>query len=152
MPGELRRVKDGVELLQYLRLEGAFEDRVSAPEPALILLDLNMPRKDGREALHEIRADSQLRSQPVVVLTTSRTAEDVVGSYRLGANSFISKPVGYRQLARVMEVLRSYWFDTAELPAPRSLKGAVSPVPRDECGDTAPGAVQLSLPDLVGRR
>lgn len=114
VPAGLRRVKDGVELLQYLRREGSFQ---SAAPPQLILLDLNMPRQDGREALQEIKSDSCLRCLPVVVLSTSRSAEDVARLYELGANSYISKPVGFRELKHVMLMIGQYWFRIAVLPA-----------------------------------
>ena len=114
VPAGLRRVKDGVELLQYLRREGSFQ---SAAPPQLILLDLNMPRQDGREALQEMKSDGRLRRLPVVVLSTSRSAEDVARLYELGASSYISKPVGFRELKYVMLMIGQYWFRTAELPA-----------------------------------
>ena len=114
VPAGLRRVKDGVELLQYLRREGSFHP---APPPQLILLDLNMPRQDGREALREMKSDSRLRRFPVIVLSTSRSAEDVAHLYELGANSYISKPTGFRELKHVMLMIGQYWFRTAELPS-----------------------------------
>ncbi|MBX3248146.1 MAG: response regulator [Myxococcales bacterium] len=111
---ELRCVEDGVELLRYLRREAPFED---APRPGLILLDLNMPRMDGREALREIKADAALRRIPVVVLTTSKAEEDLVRSYDLGAASFISKPVTFDGLVELMKALGRYWIEFVELPA-----------------------------------
>ena len=112
---EVRRVRDGEELMDYLRHEGAFSQSEEL-EPSLILLDLNMPRKDGREALHEIKADPRLRHIPVVVLTTSRAEEDVVRSYEYGVNSFISKPVTFQGLVDAMKALGRYWFEVVELP------------------------------------
>jgi len=88
----------------------------NVPSPGLILLDLNMPRKDGREALREIKADPQLRKIPVVVLTTSSEEEDILKTYDLGANSFITKPVGFESLAHIVSVLGQYWFQIVELP------------------------------------
>lgn len=116
----LRFVEDGQELLDYLQGRGAFEQRSSHPLPGLILLDLNMPRKDGREALAEIKADPALRRIPVVVFTTSKAEEDVLRSYDLGVSSFISKPVSYEALVRLVATLSLYWFDTVRLPAERS--------------------------------
>jgi two-component system, response regulator len=113
---EVRRVKDGEELMEYLRHEGAFRNGDVAPQPSLILLDLNMPRKDGREALREIKEDPKLRHIPVVVLTTSRAEEDVVRSYQLGVNSFITKPVTFQGLVDAMKALGRYWFEVVELP------------------------------------
>lgn len=112
----VHRVHDGVELLEYLHRQGDYAKPDSAPQPSLILLDLNMPRKDGREALREIKADPKLRRLPVVVLTTSRAQEDIVRSYDLGVNSFISKPVGFHGLVDAVKVLGRYWFEVVELP------------------------------------
>jgi CheY-like chemotaxis protein len=112
---EVARVKDGEELMQYLRHEGAYKAEVPA-QPSLILLDLNMPRKDGREALREIKSDPALKHIPVVVLTTSRAEEDVVRSYQLGVNSFITKPVTFQGLVDAMKALGRYWFEVVELP------------------------------------
>ena len=110
------RVKDGEELMDYLRHHGEFSNADHAPEPSLILLDLNMPRKDGREALRDIKSDPKLRHIPVVVLTTSRAEEDVVRSYQLGVNSFITKPVTFQGLVDAMKALGRYWFEVVELP------------------------------------
>jgi len=115
-PGvELRCVEDGEDLLDYLHHRGRWAGGC-APRPGLVLLDLNMPRKDGREALRELKADPQLRALPVVVLTTSREEDEVARSYSLGANSFIRKPVSYKGLVAVMQALGMYWFSTVELP------------------------------------
>ena len=116
LANDLRFVVDGVELLEYLQRRGAFAAPGSAPQPGIILLDLNMPRKDGREALAEIKADPQLRRIPVVVLTTSQAEEDIVRSYDLGVSSFITKPVTFDGLAKVMRTLGEYWFQVVALP------------------------------------
>jgi CheY-like chemotaxis protein len=113
---DLRRVKDGEELLQYLRHEGPYGD-VDCQKPGVILLDLNMPKMDGREALKEIKADPDLRDIPVVVFTTSKAEEDIVRSYQLGVNSFITKPVQFEGLINVMQALGKYWFEIVELPS-----------------------------------
>jgi CheY-like chemotaxis protein len=113
---DLHRVCDGEELLDYLYRRGKFQDTVAFPTPALILLDLNMPKKDGREALAEIKSSSELRHYPVVVLTTSKAEEDVVRSYRLGVNSFVTKPVTFQGLVDAIRVLGRYWFEIVELP------------------------------------
>src|SRR3954468_6730388 len=113
---DLRFVEDGDELLDYLYRRGRYSDDGSAPSPGLILLDLNMPRKDGREALREIKSDPELKKIPVVVLTTSKADTDIGNIYELGANSFISKPVTFDSLVNVMKVIKSYWFDIVELP------------------------------------
>jgi len=110
------RVKDGEQLMDFLRHRGAYGDQRSSPQPSLILLDLNMPRKDGREALREIKSDPALRHYPVVVLTTSHAEEDVVRSYELGVNSFITKPVTFQGLLEAVRVLGRYWFEIVELP------------------------------------
>lgn len=112
---DLRFVRDGEELLDYLKRRGRFAG-AEAPRPGLILLDLNMPRKDGREALREIKADPELRRIPIVVLTTSKAEEDVFRTYDLGANSFVSKPVTFEGLANLMRSLGQYWFEIVELP------------------------------------
>jgi len=112
----IHRVHDGVELLDYLQRAGSYAAPAAAPAPSLILLDLNMPRKDGREALREIKSNPQLRRLPVVVLTTSRAQEDIVRSYDLGVNSFITKPVGFHGLVDAVKVLGRYWFEVVELP------------------------------------
>jgi CheY-like chemotaxis protein len=114
---DVRFVVDGDDLMHYLRAEGAYgEGGIPAPRPGLILLDLNMPKKDGREALAEIKGDPELRGIPVVVLTTSRGEEDIVRTYDLGVNSFVSKPVSFEELASVMRELAGYWFELVELP------------------------------------
>lgn len=116
---DLHFVKDGEELMDYLYKRGKYATPSVSPRPGLILLDLNMPRKDGREALREIKADPQLRQIPIVIMTTSRSEEDVYSSYELGANSFISKPVSFASLVDVMKILGKYWFEIVELPLKR---------------------------------
>jgi CheY-like chemotaxis protein len=117
--GNVFFVENGEKLLDFLLRRGDYHDPASAPRPGLILLDLNMPRKDGREALRDIKADNDLRRIPVVVLTTSRADTDITKIYDLGANSFIAKPVQFEALVNVMKLLSQYWFHTVELPAPR---------------------------------
>lgn len=102
--------------MDYLYRRGKYLDPISSPRPGLILLDLNMPRKDGREALQEIKANAQLRHIPIVVLTTSKAEEDIYRSYDLGANSFITKPVTFAALVEVMKTIGKYWFEIVELP------------------------------------
>jgi len=116
VPGELHFVEDGEELLDYLHRRGKYAEASTSPRPGLILLDLNMPKKDGREALCEIKANAQLRRIPVVVLTTSQADTDIAQIYDLGANSFITKPVTFESLVKVMKVLGDYWCDIVELP------------------------------------
>jgi CheY-like chemotaxis protein len=113
---DLRFVEDGEELLDYLYKRGRYAAPDAAPTPGLILLDLNMPRKDGREALREIKADRDLRRIPIVVLTTSKAEEDVYRTYDLGANSFITKPVSFEGLVAVMRDIGRYWIEIVELP------------------------------------
>ncbi len=112
----LHFVHDGEELMDYLLCRGPYAALGAAPRPGLILLDLNMPRKDGREALREIKADAELRDIPVVVLTTSKSEEDIARSYTIGASSFITKPVTFGGLVEVMKTLGQYWFDIVDLP------------------------------------
>ena len=116
LANDLRFVEDGEELLDYLYHRGRFAGADDSPRPGLILLDLNMPRKDGREALREIKSDPGLRSIPVVVLTTSKAEEDIYRTYDLGVNSFITKPVQFESLVEVMKTLGKYWFEIVELP------------------------------------
>lgn len=113
---DLRFVHDGEELMAYLRREGPYAAPGAAPSPGLILLDLNMPRKDGREALQEIKADPRLHQIPVVVLTTSQAEEDIYRSYQLGVNSYITKPVTFVSLLDMVQTLGKYWFEIVELP------------------------------------
>ncbi|HRK40509.1 MAG TPA: response regulator [Candidatus Saccharibacteria bacterium] len=111
----LIRVRDGEELLDYLHNSGEYTGQ-NTTRPGVILLDLNMPRKDGREALREIKSDPDLRDIPVVVFTTSKAEEDIYKSYQLGVNSFITKPVTFENLIAVMKALGKYWFEIVELP------------------------------------
>lgn len=113
---EIRFVEDGEELLDYLYQRGKYSNSEDSPRPGLILLDLNMPRKDGHEALEEIKADYNLCQIPVVVLTTSRAQEDICRTYNLGVNSFITKPVSFDGLVHVMKSLALYWFEIVRLP------------------------------------
>ena len=113
-------VNDGEELMDYLYHRGKFAEQANWERPGLILLDLNMPKKDGREALREIKADPELRQIPVVVLTTSKAEEDVYSTYDLGANSFITKPVTFTSLVELVQVLGKYWVEIVELPANES--------------------------------
>jgi CheY-like chemotaxis protein len=116
LANDLHFAEDGEELMAYLRRQGRYAQDGAAPTPGLILLDLNMPKKDGREALKEIKADPQLRRIPVVVLTTSRSDEDIARTYCEGANSFITKPVTFEALVGIVRSIRKYWFETVELP------------------------------------
>jgi len=109
-------VEDGEELLDYLTRRKKYSNFADTPLPGLLLLDLNMPRKNGFEALKEIKSDENLRQLPIVVFTTSKIEEDVYRSYNLGVNSFITKPVTFQSLVSVMETLAHYWFEIVELP------------------------------------
>jgi CheY-like chemotaxis protein len=113
---EIFTVRDGEELLDFLRHEGNFAPPARSPTPALILLDLNMPKMDGREALAQIKADKALHRIPVVVMTTSTAEQDIVQAYELGSNSFISKPITLAELVDVTKVLGQYWFQIVRLP------------------------------------
>jgi len=114
--GRMKFVADGEELVDYLLRRGKYEKAISSPRPDLILLDLNMPRKDGREALREIRSHKELRRVPVVVFTTSRADTDIERVYELGANSFVTKPAGFDALVATVSKITGYWFGTVELP------------------------------------
>ncbi len=117
----VRCVEDGEELLEYLRREGRYgQPGADAPRPGLILLDLNMPRMDGREALEQIKKDPKLRKVPVVVLTTSDAEQDIVRSYDLGVNAFVTKPVTFEGLADVVRIMSDFWFEIVRLPQPAS--------------------------------
>ena len=120
---DLRFATDGEDLMDYLLRRGRYSDPAESPTPGLILLDLNMPRKDGREALAEIKAHPDLRKIPVIVLTTSHAEEDVYRTYELGVSSFITKPVTFEGLVDAMKVLSEYWFEIVELPGTRSARG-----------------------------
>ena len=115
---EVHSVKDGEQLMDYLHHRGKFSDQIKNPLPGLILLDLNMPRMDGREALREIKTNPQLRQIPVIVLTTSQAEEDIFRTYELGVNSFITKPVSFESLVKVMKAIGHYWFEIVEIPNP----------------------------------
>ena len=116
LSNKLYFVEDGERLMDYLRMRGKFSDPKQAPRPGMILLDLNMPKKDGREALLEIKADPKLRKIPIIVLTTSKNEEDIVRSYDLGASSYIAKPVTFESLVEVTRAMGKYWFEIVELP------------------------------------
>lgn len=116
----LHFVEDGEELMDYLHRRNQYSDAKNSPRPGLVLLDLNMPRKDGREALMEIKADPALRRIPVVVLTTSKAEEDIYRTYDLGVNSFITKPVSFDGLVNIIQKLGNYWFEIVELPIVQS--------------------------------
>lgn len=113
MANQVTVIGDGIEALKYLRKEAPYGD---AHEPSLVLLDLNMPRKDGREVLSEMKADPVLRKIPVVILTTSEAEEDITKSYDLHANCYISKPVDLKQLIKVVQSLEEFWFGIVKLP------------------------------------
>jgi len=115
LANNLHFVKDGEELMQYLLRQGEYTDPQSSPRPGIILLDLNMPRKDGREALEEIKANPDLCRIPVIILTTSKAEEDIIRSYNLGANSFITKPVTFHRLVEVLKTVGDYWFHIVQL-------------------------------------
>lgn len=116
LANSLYTVEDGEELMQFLRREGRYSAPDEAPRPGLILLDLNMPRKDGREALKEIKEDPQLRRIPVVILTTSEAEQDIVRSYDLGVNAFVTKPVTFEGLANAIARIGDFWFEIVKLP------------------------------------
>ena len=120
LANELRFVEDGEELMDYLLRHGRYADPAASPRPGLILLDLNMPRKDGREALAEIKAHPELRRIPVVVLTTSKAEEDILRTYDVGANSYITKPVSFEGLVAMVQALGDYWFSIVALPTPEA--------------------------------
>jgi CheY-like chemotaxis protein len=113
---QLFTVNDGEELLDFLHHRGVYCSAEAAPRPGLILLDLAMPKLDGREALEEIKSDPDLRKIPVVVMTTSSADEDICRSYDLGASSYITKPVTFDELVKVMRAIGCYWFEIVELP------------------------------------
>ena len=117
----LHVVSDGEETMDFLLRRGDYDKPAAAPRPDLLLLDLNMPKLDGRQVLQQIRKDEGLRSLPVVVLTTSKQEEDIIRSYELGCNSFITKPVGVEAFMRTVRELGSYWFELVTLPTPREV-------------------------------
>jgi two-component system, response regulator len=113
---EIRFVVDGEELMDYLCRKGAYADPEKSPRPGVILLDLNMPRKDGRKAIAEIKQDPDLRRIPIIVLTTSKAEEDILRTYELGACGYVTKPVSFEELIEVMKTIGKYWFEIVELP------------------------------------
>ena len=115
MNSDFYSVSDGAELLDYLRHEGRYAS-APAPRPDLMLLDINMPRMNGLDALNVIKEDPSLKSIPIIVLTTSSADEDVSRTYDLGAASFVQKPVGFNEMVRAMTSINQYWFETVELP------------------------------------
>ncbi len=117
LANDIHFVEDGEELMDYLRHQGKFAELNGSPKPGLILLDLNMPRKDGREALKEIKEDDDLKRIPVVVLTTSKAQEDIYRTYDLGVSSYITKPVSFEGLVDIMKTLSKYWFEIVTLPS-----------------------------------
>jgi len=116
LANDLRFVEDGVELLDYLHRRGRYSDPASSPRPGIILLDLNMPRKDGREALQELKQDPRFRAIRVIILTTSKAEEDILRTYNLSAASYITKPVTFEALVDVVKTLGRYWLEIVELP------------------------------------
>lgn len=116
LANDVRMVEDGEELLAYLRREGTYSDPATSPRPGLILLDLNMPRLSGREALRVIKSDERTRSIPVVILTTSQAETDILESYTTGANAYVTKPVTFDDLVRVVRAIDSFWFEVVSLP------------------------------------
>ena len=116
LANDLHFAEDGEELMDYLYHRGKYADLADTSRPGLILLDLNMPKKDGREVIKEIKSDPELRRIAIVVLTTSKAEEDIYRSYDLGVNSFITKPVTFESLVEVMKTIGRYWFEIVELP------------------------------------
>jgi two-component system response regulator len=117
LANDLRFVEDGEELMDYLYRRGKYADPASSPRPSILLLDLNMPRKDGREALRDLKNDPQFRSIRVIVMTTSKAEEDIIRSYDLSAASYITKPVTFDGLLDVIKALGRYWLEIVELPS-----------------------------------
>lgn len=113
---ELHFVEDGKELLDYLHRRDKFAHLAGTPRPGLILLDLNMPKMDGREALREIKSDPRFKNIRIIVMTTSKADEDIVRAYQLGAESFITKPVTFPALVDVISTMGRYWLEIVELP------------------------------------
>src|SRR6266545_1165908 len=117
LANDIRFVEDGEELMDYLQHRGKFENPADSPRPGIILLDLNMPKKDGREALAEIKADPRLKTIRIIILTTSKAEEDILRTYELSAASYITKPVTFAGLVDVVKTLGKYWLEIVELPA-----------------------------------
>jgi CheY-like chemotaxis protein len=113
---DLRFVRDGEELFDYLRHEGEYVDGRDSPWPDLILLDLKMPRKDGRDTIRDLKTDPRFRRIPIIALTTSSASDDVEASYNLGVNCFIAKPTTFRDLVNLVDTLGKFWLDMVELP------------------------------------
>jgi CheY-like chemotaxis protein len=109
-------VEDGVELMEYLNRKGKWTHLANQPYPGFILLDLNMPRKDGRTVLKEIKESSELHRIPIVILTTSKAEEDIIRTYNLGVNSFICKPVSFDKLVDIVKTVGHYWIEIVALP------------------------------------
>jgi CheY-like chemotaxis protein len=116
LANDLYFVDDGQELMDYLHRKGKYSDPQLSPKPDLILLDLNMPKIDGRQALKEIKKDNMLKRIPIVILTTSKAEEDIVRSYNLGVNSYITKPVTLEGMVDTIKTLEQYWFQIVKLP------------------------------------
>lgn len=121
LANHLKFVEDGEQLMDYLLQRGQYASSDLSPRPGLILLDLNMPKKDGREALREIKSNPNLKDIPVVILTTSKAEEDIYRSYGIGVNSFITKPVTFEALVAITRDLGRYWFEIVELPVKREI-------------------------------
>jgi CheY-like chemotaxis protein len=109
-------VEDGEELLKYLRRQAPYNNTEKYPKPQIVLLDLNMPKKDGRQALKEIKSDKDLCKIPVIIFTTSRNQDDIEHMYKLGSNSYITKPSSFDGLLTIAKEIENYWFNTVELP------------------------------------
>ena len=116
LANDLRFVEDGVELLDYLFQRGKFSDPETSPRPSIILLDLNMPRKDGRQALAELKAEPRFKAIRVIIMTTSKAEEDILRTYDLSAASYIMKPVTFDSLVDVVKTIGKYWLEIVELP------------------------------------
>lgn len=116
LSNEIDFAEDGVQLLEYLRREGKWSKLAGEPYPGFILLDLNMPRKDGRTVLKEIRNDPELHRIPIIILTTSKAEEDIIKTYNLGVNSFICKPVSFDKLVEIVKTVGHYWIEIVQLP------------------------------------
>ena len=120
LANEMHFVEDGEELMDYLHRRNKYAELSDKPLPGLILLDLNMPKKDGREALEEIKADPDLKRIPIVVLTTSKAEEDILSTYDLGVSGFIIKPVTFESLVSLLKTVSKYWFEVVEPPPQRT--------------------------------
>ncbi len=118
----LDTVEDGEELMDYLHRRGRYGGENAPPRPGLILLDLNMPRMDGREALARIKSDPELRRIPVIVLTTSEAEQDILDSYDLGVNAYVTKPVSFEGLVNALRALGGFWFEIVKLPSERQVQ------------------------------